>query len=72
MSVKTEKYKIVVIFPQLRGDLFIAVDLFMHHKHSGSTEIDNDLIFVCGGFSFTCILGEDFILFLTHIVIVAK
>lgn len=59
MSVKTEKYKIGVIFPQLRGDLFIAVDLFMHHKHSGSNRIDNDLIFVCGAFSFTFILGED-------------
>lgn len=54
-SVKTENFEIGVLFSQLRSDLLIYVVLFMHHKHSGSDEIDNDLNFACVGYSFTFI-----------------
>lgn len=39
--------------------MLIYVVLFMHDKHAGSDEIDNDLNFACVGYSFTFIWGKD-------------
>ena len=55
ISVKIEYYEVGPIFLQLRRYLSITVDLFVHHKHSGSDEIGNGLIFICVGFSFAFI-----------------